>query len=136
MRRSQLLEEPGEGQIGEHRCSVSPAPDLGRSNLLEEQAQLLSHVLLQCTRQIAEAADINEALIFRHFKTKEDLYWSVLEDRIERRQLLEQASPLVNAAHALHQEALRRRLDRVALGTARRELRRCDRVLLSPVRAV
>jgi AcrR family transcriptional regulator len=37
------------------------------------------------TRQIAEAAEINEALIFRHFKTKEDLYWSVLQDRIERR---------------------------------------------------
>ena len=31
-----------------------------------------------------------------------------LEDRGERRQLLEQAAPLVDAAHALHQEALRR----------------------------
>lgn len=37
------------------------------------------------TRQIAEAAGINEAIIFRHFKTKEDLYWAVLADRIERR---------------------------------------------------
>jgi len=37
------------------------------------------------TRQIADAAGINEAIIFRHFKTKEDLYWAVLADRIERR---------------------------------------------------
>ncbi len=37
------------------------------------------------TREIAEAAGINEAIIFRHFKTKEDLYWAVLSDRIERR---------------------------------------------------
>ena len=39
-----------------------------------------------------------------------------LEDRLERRQLLEQASPLVDAAHALHQEALRRRGDDVLAG--------------------
>ena len=37
------------------------------------------------TREIAKAAGINEAIIFRHFKTKEDLYWAVLADRIERR---------------------------------------------------
>jgi len=37
------------------------------------------------TREIAQAAGVNEAIIFRHFKTKEDLYWAVLADRIERR---------------------------------------------------
>ena len=37
------------------------------------------------TREIAEAAGVNEALIFRHFHTKEDLFWAVLSDRIERR---------------------------------------------------
>lgn len=33
----------------------------------------------------------------------------------ERRELLEQATPLVHAAHALHQDALRRRVDDVVV---------------------
>ena len=37
------------------------------------------------TREIAEAAGVTEAIIFRHFKTKDDLYWAVLADRVERR---------------------------------------------------
>ena len=37
------------------------------------------------TREIAEAAGVNEALIFRPFRTKEDLFWAVLSDRVERR---------------------------------------------------
>jgi AcrR family transcriptional regulator len=37
------------------------------------------------TREIAQAAGVNEALIFRHFRTKEDLFWAVLSDRVELR---------------------------------------------------
>ena len=33
------------------------------------------------TRHIAEAAGVNEALIFRHFPSKEELYWAVIEER-------------------------------------------------------
>ena len=34
------------------------------------------------TRQIAERSGVTEALIFRHFRTKEDLYWAVIERKI------------------------------------------------------
>jgi TetR/AcrR family transcriptional regulator len=37
------------------------------------------------TREIAEQAGINEALVFRHFATKEDLYWAVIDNMIETR---------------------------------------------------
>ena len=35
------------------------------------------------TRQISQECGINEALVFRHFATKEDLYWSVIERKID-----------------------------------------------------
>src|SRR5512133_1108116 len=37
------------------------------------------------TRHIAQRAAVNEAIIFRHFPTKEDLYWSVIEHQIALR---------------------------------------------------
>lgn len=44
------------------------------------------------TRQIADQAGVNEAIVFRHFPRKEELYWSVIEDKCrvgERRKRLE-----------------------------------------------
>jgi TetR/AcrR family transcriptional regulator len=35
------------------------------------------------TRHIAEASKVNEALIFRHFPSKEDLYWAVIEEKCQ-----------------------------------------------------
>lgn len=37
------------------------------------------------TRQIAQSASMNEALIFRHFPTKEDLYWAILDEKCRAR---------------------------------------------------
>lgn len=33
------------------------------------------------TRRIAERAHMNEAIIFRHFPHKQDLYWAIIEDQ-------------------------------------------------------
>ena len=37
------------------------------------------------TRQIAERAGINEAILFHHFRRKEDLYWAILDDKCRGR---------------------------------------------------
>lgn len=37
------------------------------------------------TREIAQRVRVNEAIIFRHFPTKEDLYWAVIENQIQIR---------------------------------------------------
>ena len=35
------------------------------------------------TREIADRARVNEAIIFRHFPTKEDLYWAIIDHQCE-----------------------------------------------------
>src|SRR5215467_13745344 len=58
-----------------------------KKQLLETAMKLFSEQGFDgtSTREIAEAAGVNEALIFRHFRNKEDLFWAVLSDRVERR---------------------------------------------------
>lgn len=36
------------------------------------------------TRQIADRAGVNEAILFRHFRSKEDLYWAILDCKCRR----------------------------------------------------
>ena len=37
------------------------------------------------TRAIAQLAGVNEAIIFRHFTSKEELYWAVLSEQMQER---------------------------------------------------
>ena len=67
-----------------------------RQQILDVATQLFARQGYEgtTTRQIAESAEVNEAIIFRHFSTKEDLYWAVIEDQCRiraGREKLEQA---------------------------------------------
>lgn len=56
-----------------------------RQQIIEVARELFSAQGYQgtTTRELAEAVGINEALLFRHFSSKEDLYWAVLQHMIE-----------------------------------------------------
>ena len=68
------------------------------------------------TREIATAAKVNEAIIFRHFPTKEELYWAVIDFSCKssdaRGQLVERlrrGGELKDVFHDLALEILNRR---------------------------
>jgi AcrR family transcriptional regulator len=56
-----------------------------RKQLIEAAMKLFSERGFEgaSTREIAEEAGINEALIFRHFSSKEELFWAVIADKLE-----------------------------------------------------
>jgi AcrR family transcriptional regulator len=55
-----------------------------RGQILEVATRLFADQGFQgtTTRQIAEHSGVTEALIFRHFRGKEELYWAVIEQKI------------------------------------------------------
>lgn len=48
------------------------------------------------TREISEKARVNEAILFRHFPSKEALYWAVLDEKCKARRGFAQLQDLVN----------------------------------------
>jgi AcrR family transcriptional regulator len=58
-----------------------------RQQILEVASGLFARQGFQgtTTREIAEEAGINEALLFRHFPSKENLYWTLIEELINAR---------------------------------------------------
>lgn len=67
-----------------------------RQTLLDAALDLFSRQGYQgtTTRQVAERAGITEALIFRHFENKEDLYWQLIESRSRLREVRPQIERL------------------------------------------
>jgi len=65
-----------------------------REQILGVAMELFAHQGFRgtTTRQIAQASGINEAIIFRHFPRKQDLYWAVIEQKCrdagQRKELL------------------------------------------------
>src|SRR5512140_1563117 len=57
-----------------------PAEDR-RRQIVERATELFARQGYQgtTTKQIAQRARVNEAIIFRHFPSKDELYWAVLE---------------------------------------------------------
>jgi AcrR family transcriptional regulator len=58
-----------------------------RQQILELATELFARQGYQgtTTREIAQKVQVNEAIIFRHFPTKEELYWAVIENQIRIR---------------------------------------------------
>lgn len=61
-----------------------PARDR-RLQIMEAAKQLFARQGFEgtTTRQIAKRARVNEAIIFRHFPTKEDLYWAIIDHQCD-----------------------------------------------------
>ena len=70
------------------------------------------------TREIAQKARVNEAILFRHFPTKEALYWAVLDEKcrarrgfVELKSLLHSARPVAEVFAAIAEGLLRRNFE-------------------------
>ena len=75
--------------------------NIRREQILTMAAELFAQLGYRgtTTRLIAERAGINEAILFRHFPTKEDLYWAVIESKcLERKREGELEARLASAS--------------------------------------
>ena len=70
------------------------------------------------TREISEKARVNEAILFRHFPSKEALYWAVLDEKCKARRgiaelhsLLHSGRPVPEVFAAIAAGLMRRNID-------------------------
>jgi AcrR family transcriptional regulator len=70
-----------------------------RRQIVEAAVELFSRKGFRgtTTREIAEAAGISEAMIFKHFATKRDLYSAIIEAKSETEELLASAARAASA---------------------------------------
>lgn len=96
-----------------------------RNQILETATELFARQGFEgtTTRQIAERARVNEAIIFRHFPSKEELYWAVIEHqcrlgkgRAHMEAQLASKSDLRSVFLSIADDFLRRREDDDRLG--------------------
>ncbi len=101
-----------------------PAQDR-RQQLIEAAMQLFARQGFKgtTTRQIAERARVNEAIIFRHFSRKEDLYWAIIDSKCraaggqrELRDKLQRNGDVRDVFAAIAEDILRRNTEDMTLG--------------------
>jgi len=76
-----------------------------KAQILKTAAQLFAEQGYEGTKtsQIAREAGVNEAIIFRHFTNKEELYWAVLADMSSTRRGTERLRAIVSSDAAPEQ---------------------------------
>jgi AcrR family transcriptional regulator len=89
-----------------------------RHQILEAATELFAKQGFEgtTTRQIADKAKVNEAIIFRHFPSKEELYWEVIKHKCDTengigrmRELLDTGGGQQEIFAAIAEDFLRRR---------------------------
>lgn len=72
-------------KAAEKATSTQPEKSNTREKILETAIELFAEKGFNgtTTKEIAEAAEVNESLIFRHFSTKRDLYGAIIEKKID-----------------------------------------------------
>ncbi len=72
-------------KTAEKANSAQPEKTNTREKILETAIELFAEKGFNgtTTKEIAEAAEVNESLIFRHFSTKRDLYGAIIEKKID-----------------------------------------------------
>lgn len=72
-------------KAAEKTTSTQPEKSNTREKILETAIELFAEKGFNgtTTKEIAEAAEVNESLIFRHFSTKRDLYGAIIEKKID-----------------------------------------------------